>query len=214
VRQDRARQIPDTMDFPLASLVEPVSVCLEALAQARLKPGNSLLIVGDGPFGVLTARLAEAFDLSTVVIVGRHDFRLSFAGSALKLNSRNRADPVRDLRNTVGGAGYEVAILGAGTPQAFAECFACLKPRGRLVVFSAISGKTPVDLFALLVKELAIVGARNDQGLFDEAVRMLSNPALGISELITHRFSLAEFDQALHLASTGRDQVMKVTFVF
>ncbi len=61
---------PQTMDFPLASLAEPVSVCLEALAQARLKPGNSLLIIGDGPFGVLIARLAEAFDLGNVVIAG------------------------------------------------------------------------------------------------------------------------------------------------
>ena len=53
VRQDRARHIPDMVDFPLASLAEPVSVCLEALAQAKLSPGNSLLIIGDGPFGVL-----------------------------------------------------------------------------------------------------------------------------------------------------------------
>lgn len=214
VRQDRARRIPDTMDFPLASLAEPVSVCLEALAQARLKPGNSLLIIGDGPFGVLIARLAKTFNLSKVVIVGRHDFRMSFAGSAIKMDSKEMTDPIRDLKNVVGGAGYDAAILGVGTAQAFTECFQCLKPKGRLVVFSAIPGETPVDLFSLHVKELEILGACNDQGRLDEAVRMLSNPVLGISDLITHRFPLTEFQQALHLAETGRDTAMKVSFVF
>jgi L-iditol 2-dehydrogenase len=214
VRQDRARPIPDTVDFPLASLAEPVSVCLEALAQAKLRPGNSLLIMGDGPFGVLIARLTEALDLSKVVIAGRHDFRLSLAGSALKMNSQKMTDPVRELKDVVGGAGYDAAILAVGTAQAFTECFECLKPKGRLVVFSAIPGGTPVDLVWLHLKELEILGACNDQDRLDEAVRMLSSPALGISDLITHRFSLTEFEQALHLAQAGRDQAMKVSFVF
>ena len=214
VRQDRARHIPDTVDFPLASLAEPVSVCLEALAQAKLSPGNSLLIIGDGPFGVLLVRLAEAFNLSKVVIVGRHDFRMSFAGLALKMNSKKMTDPIQELKDVVGGAGYDAAILAVGTAQAFTECFKCLKPKGRLVVFSAIPGETPVDLFSLHIKELEILGACNDQDRLDEAVCMLSNPALGISELITHRLPFAEYQQALHLAETGRDTAMKVSLVF
>lgn len=214
VRQDRVRCIPDSVDFPLASLAEPVSVCLEALAQAKLIPGNSLLIIGDGPFGVLIARLAEAFNLSKVVIVGRHDFRMSFAGSALKMNSKRMKDPIEELKKTAGGAGYDAAILGVGTAQAFTECFKCLKPKGRLVVFSAIPGDTAVDLFSLHIKELEILGACNDQDRLDEAVRMLSNPALGISELITHRLPFVEYEQALQLAGTGRETAMKVSLVF
>ena len=206
VRQDRARQIPATMDFPLASLAEPVSVCLEALAQAKLRPGNTLLIVGDGPFGVLIARLAESYNLGKVVILGRHDFRMSFAGAAVKLNSKKLADPLLEVKQTVGGAGYDAAILGVGTAQAFKECFQCLKPKGRLVVFSGISGETPVDLFWLHIKELEILGACNDQDRLDEAVHMLANPDLGIADLITHRLPLAEYEQALDLAATGREK--------
>lgn len=214
VRQDRARQIPATMDFPLASLAEPVSVCLEALAQAKLQPGNSLLIIGDGPFGVLIARLAGAFNLANVVIVGRHEFRMSFAGSAQKLHSKKLTDPIQEMKNAVGGAGYDAAILAVGTAQAFTECFRCLKPKGRLVVFSGIADATPVDLFWLHIKELEILGACNDQDRLDEAVRMLADPALAIGELITHRLPLTEYEQALNLAATGRESAMKVTFVF
>ena len=211
VRQDRARRIPDTMDFSLASLAEPVSVCLEALAQAKLIAGDSLLIIGDGPFGVLMARLAETFNLSQIVISGWHDFRLSFAGSAQKVNSSQLADPVSDLKQIQGGAGYDAVILAVGTAQAFTHCFQCLKPKGRLVVFSAIPGETSVDLMSLHIKELEIIGACNDQDRFDEAVEMLSNEALDIADLITHQFPLTDFAHALHLAETAHDQVMKIS---
>ncbi len=80
-------------------------------------------------------------------------------------------------------AAIDAAILAVGTAQAFTECFECLKPKGRLVVFSGIPGETPVDLFWLHIKELEIVGACNDQDRLDEAVRMLSNSALGIGRL-------------------------------
>jgi len=214
VRQDRARHIPDNMDFPVAALAEPVSVCLEALAQAKLKPGNSLLIVGDGPFGVLMARLAETLNLSHVVIAGWEDFRMAFAGSARKVNSRNLADLTHELVNIVGGAGYDAAILAVGSPQAFAQCYQCLKPKGRLVVFSALPGETPVDLFSLHIKELEIIGACNDQDRFDEAVRCLSNPQLRVSDLITHQFPLTEFQQALNIAENGHDRALKVALTF
>lgn len=217
VRQDRARCIPLTMDFALASLAEPVSVCLEALAQAKLEAGDNLLIIGDGPFGVLIARLAEAFDLSKVVIMGRHDFRMSFAPAAVKVNSKTLADqidPVTAVRAAIGGGGYDAAILGVGTGQAFGQCFRSLKPKGRLVVFSGIPGETPVDLFWLHIKELEIIGACNDDNRLDEAVQMLSKSALGLAQLITHRLPISAYREALHLAATGRESAMKVSLVF
>ena len=214
VRQDRARKIPDTVDFPLASLAEPVSVCLEALAQARLTKGGSLLIVGDGPFGVLIARLASTLDLAKIVIAGRHTFRLSFAGQAVQINTRSVADPLRAMQEAAPSLGYDAAILAVGTSQAFSECLQCLKPKGRLVVFSAIPEATPVDLFSVHVRELEIIGACNDQERFDAAVQMLADPRLSLASLITHRLPLHAFRQALRLAESGREEAMKVTLVF
>lgn len=214
VRQDRALRIPDGVDFALASLAEPVSVCLEALAQARLRPGSSLVIIGDGPFGVLISRLAEAMHLSKIVLVGRLDFRLSFAGGAIRLNNEGHPDPVRAILDLNAGDGYDAAILAVSSAEAFSECLQSIKPKGRVVVFSALPGQTPVDLFTLHLKEFEIVGACNEQDRFAEAVAMIGNPALGIASLITHRFSLEEYQQAFHLAEFGRDQAMKVTFLF
>jgi threonine dehydrogenase-like Zn-dependent dehydrogenase len=214
VRQDRAVLLPESVSFALASLAEPVSVCLEALAQANLRPGANLLIVGDGPFGVLISRLAEALPLAKTVLAGRMAFRLSFAGKAITLNTEGQPDPARAILNINHDAGYDAAILAVSSAEAFATCLQCIRPKGRVVVFSALPGQTPVDLFTLHLKEMEIVGACNEQDRFGEAVKMLAEPALGIERLITHRFALEDFRQALQLAEFGREQAMKVTFTF
>jgi threonine dehydrogenase-like Zn-dependent dehydrogenase len=229
VRQDRARLIPASVDFALATLAEPVSVCLEALAQARLAPGQRLLVVGDGPFGVLIARLAKQIDLSARVIAGFSDFRLSYARGAAVVNTAQSPDPVRAMLAACDGAGYDDAgyddagyddagydavIIAAGSPRAFADGLKCLKPKGRLVVFASIHGETPVDLFEVQFKELEIIGSCNDQERFDEAVSTLSDPDLALSELVTHRLPLEAFAQGLHLAEFGLDEALKVSLVF
>jgi threonine dehydrogenase-like Zn-dependent dehydrogenase len=214
VRQDRARHIPEQIDFASASLAEPISVCLEALAQARLNARSSLLIAGDGPFGIIIARLAQRLNTEKVVIAGLQDFRLSFAGKTNKINIRNAPDPARILKDYVGELGYDAAILAVSSREAFATCLQCLKPKGRLVVFSALDGHTPVNLLSVHLKELEIIGSCNDENRFDEAVTLLSEPALGVSDLITHRLVLDDYRQALHMAEHNHDQAMKVTFVF
>ncbi len=214
VREDRARHIPDEVEFPVAALAEPISVCLEALAQARLSPGSSLLIIGDGPFGLMMTRLAQQMDLSRLVLVGMLDFRLSYARGAITLNVSGMDERAGAMRELSGGEGYDAVLLAVGSRQAVRDGMAVLQPKGRLVVFSAIPGETPVDLFHLHVKELEMVGACNAQDRLDESVQRLSDPSLGLAELVTHRFPLEAYRQAFDLAEFGKEKALKVAFVF
>ncbi len=214
VRADRARVVPDGVAFPTAALAEPVSVCLEALSQARLAERGKLLVIGDGPFGVMIARLAQALPLEKVVIAGHHDFRLRFARGAQAVNTERTGDLTAELLAPTGGRGYDAAILAVGSARAVQEGLALLRAKGRLVVFSAVRPECPVDLFSLHVKELEIVGSCNDDDRLDEAVRMLSDSALGLDDLVTHRFRLGEFRRAFECAEKGREEAMKVAFVF
>ena len=216
VSEDRARKVPADMPFHQAALAEPVCVCLEALAQARLKKGSSLLIFGDGPFGALTAILAQALPGVRVVIVGHHDFRLAFAKGAVAVNSRKTPDLPGELRKASGsdGGDFDAAILCVGRADAVQLGLEMLKPKGRLVVFSAIAGLTPVDLFRVHVRELEIVGACNDDNRFDEAVMRLADPALDLGRLVTHRFPIEEYRRAFEVAAGGHENAMKVAIEF
>ncbi len=215
VRQDRARRIGAGVDFAVAALAEPVCVCLEALERAQVGPQSRLLILGDGPFGILIARLARQRGVSRVVVAGRHDFRLGFAGDAVKVNAKKQADVTAALRGAAGDGGqYDAAILAVGSAEAVSQGVELLGPRGRFVVFSALPGLTPVDLLRVHVKELQIVGACNDREMFDEAVRLLGDPQLDLGGLVTHRFGLGQYEQAFALVGKGREEAIKVAFEF
>jgi threonine dehydrogenase-like Zn-dependent dehydrogenase len=191
-----------------------VSVCLEALAQAKLQPGQRLLILGDGPFGILVARLAQSLHLAANVIAGHHDFRLGFAEPATRLNLKQCNAPAEDLRRASGADGYDAVILGVGRPQAVALGLSLLKAKGRFVVFSAITGPTPVDLFAVHCRELVIVGACNDQNRLDDAVTRLADPTLDLARIVTHRFPLSRYREAFALAEKSHSAAMKVALEF
>ena len=214
VRQDRVRPIPDTVSFPVAALTEPVCVCLEAMVQAKLLPGSSLLILGDGPFGILMCRLAGQFSLRRVVLAGQINYRLEFAHAAVRVNTHDTPHPVKSLMDANRGAGYDAAILAVGSRYALTDGIKCLKPRGRMVIFSALPGETPVDLFNVHLKELEIVGACSDLDMLDQAVHLLNDPSLALHELITHQFSIEAYRQAFYLAEKGKDRALKVALVF
>ena len=209
-RSDRVRVVGDTGPVRTC-LAEPLSVCLEALAQARLAPGSSLLILGDGPFGVMMARLAQGLSLRRTVLAGWDDFRLTFAHEAVTLNTKGNEDPVDALLSANGGLAYDAAIAAVGSSEAVDTGLRCLKPKGRLVLFSAFSGNVSVDLNLAHRKELELLGACNDQNRFDEAVELL--PDASWSELVTHSFAFGDYAEAFELVR-GKENCLKVALVF
>lgn len=214
IRADRARRAPPGLDPAAAALLEPVAVCLEAVERGRIRPGETVLIVGDGPFGIIMARLALPRAPRRIILAGRHDFRLSQVPEAVTLNEKRTPDVGQAIQELTAGAGVDVAILAVGSQSALEVCVASLRARGRLVVFSAINGPASVDLFRVHVKELEILGACNDQDLIDAALERLTDPALRLGSLVTHRVPFAGWPRAFALARGGKDEALKVALVF
>ena len=214
VRQDRARVLPPDASFQVACLTEPLCVCLQALHQAQVAADDPLLILGDGPFGVIIARLAVAYGRKYTVIAGHHDLRLSFAKGAVGVNTTQLADSAERLRECTSGQGYGAVILAVGSAEAVRMGLALLRPKGRLVLFSAVPSPAPIDLVAVHIRELEIVGACNDEDRLDEAVGLLTDSKLAPAELVTHEFAVEAYREAFELASGGHADAMKVALTF
>jgi threonine dehydrogenase-like Zn-dependent dehydrogenase len=210
LRGDRLRPVPDGLDMAVAALLEPVCVCIESLRRSRLRAGETLLIVGDGPFGIITARLALRCRPRKVVLMGRHDFRLRHVPEAVPIREQQVADPLAAVLREADGSGVDAAILCVSSQNAMDLCVASVRARGRVVVFSAISGRTAVDLFRVHIKELDILGACNDEDQLDAAMEHLADPELGLGALVTHRVPFGDWEQAMELASGGKDEALKV----
>jgi threonine dehydrogenase-like Zn-dependent dehydrogenase len=214
IRADRARKVPPELARSTGSLLEPVAVCLEALERGSIHEGDSLLIVGDGPFGLIMARLAGDYHPARVIVVGRHDFRLRQLEGAFVINERDTRDVAGAVRSANSEEGVDVAILAVGNPAALDLCLTSVRARGRIVVFSAVPGAVPVDLFRLHTAELELRGACNDRDLIDSAHDRLVDRGLNLDSLITHRIPFVDWARAFELARHGKDSAIKVALTF
>ncbi|MCL4177425.1 MAG: alcohol dehydrogenase catalytic domain-containing protein [Verrucomicrobia bacterium] len=214
IRADRARRLPPEVDFRFASLLEPVAVCLEAIRRGRLAVGETVLVIGDGPFGILIARLALQSEPQRVIVVGRHQFRLRHVTRGVVIHEKQTADVRAAIRETNEGQGVDVVILATGSPGAFELALGSVRARGRVVLFSAVHSQPKVDWFRLHTQELDILGACNDQDLIDPALACLADPELHLDSLVTQHLPFAEWRRGFELARFGKDEALKVALEF
>jgi 2-desacetyl-2-hydroxyethyl bacteriochlorophyllide A dehydrogenase len=200
-RADRVRQLPESISFSLGALLEPVANCLQAIARAGDIKGKAVLVVGDGPFGNIIARLAINAGAAQVMVAGREPFRLGMI-------------PGAEIVNNVPERSADVAILAVSAPDAVATCMTSLRKRGRMVVFSLLEEPVPINLFDLHIAELEIVGCCNDENRIDESLQCLANPALNLSEIITHQIPIENWEEAFYLARDRHDKALKVALKF
>lgn len=200
-RADRVIVLPENISNATAALLEPVAVCLQAVARAGDVKGRTVLVTGDGPFGNIIARLAKRAGAARVIVTGKVPFRLqSIPDVEIPVT-----DPVRCV---------DVAILAVSSQEALATCMKALRPRGRLVVFSALKEQVTLDLFTLHLAELEIVGACNDEDRMQEALECLSDKTLKLEEIITHQVPFENWEEAFTLARDRHDKTLKVAITF
>ncbi len=200
-RADRVRKISGDISFATGALLEPVAVCLEAVCRAGDISGKNVLVVGDGPFGNMIARLAQKRGADRVMVYGRTPFRLGMI-------------PGAEILNAVPERSVDVAILAVGNAEAAESCIKALRPRGRMVVFSASHQPVLVDLFKVHVLELEIAGACNDEDKIEEALRCLGDRSLALENIVTHRVRFDNWKEAFDLARNRHDRALKVALVF
>ena len=200
-RADRLRVLPETMPFALGTLLEPVANCLQAIARAGDLRNRVVLVVGDGPFGNIIARLAQRAGAARVLVLGKEPFRLGMI-------------PGAEILNEAPQGLADVAILAVSANEALDTCMRALRKRGRLIVFSLLMDPVPVNLFSVHVSELEILGCCNDEDKMDEALTCLKDPALGLEALVTHRIPFENWEEAIDLAANRHDKALKVAMTF
>ena len=213
IRQDKVRMKPAAMSFAVATLMEPVCDCIEALERANVKENSNMLIVGDGPFGILTALIAKIYKPARIILSGRHEYRLSFARGALAINERLVPDAADAILAAAGGEGIDSAIVCVASAEAANTAIRVLRSRGTLALFAALSGMTPIDLFKVHIKELSICGSCNDMDYLDKAMQLLSDPSLDLGGVITHQFPFDKWRDAFEQAENGKETGLKATML-
>ena len=194
-------KIPDEMSYEVATLGEPVSCCLHGMVKAGVKPGDTAVVIGDGPIGLIHLQLAKASGASRVAVTGHHDERLGLAkqlGADLALNSK-KEDPVKGISDFTSGEGADRVVVAVGSIRGIEEGIKMVRDGGSIVVFGqyaepSVLIKLDPDLFNF--SEITVTGSV-DATLeeFYRSVAMLQT--LGVEPLITHKFPFESIMEAI-----------------
>jgi len=216
-----ARQVhvlPTDASFQEAALLEPAAVVAQGFLQVKPRAAETIVVIGDGTIGLLAVQIANLFSPAALFLVGSHDERLAVGqqlGATHTINSR-RDDPVQLLHDVTGGRGADLVFEG-GSRAAGVELAIRLAKRGGTIVLEGIAGSgaqlsLESDIFVL--KHLTLQGIFGaSSAAWTYAVQLFNSDYLHLAQLISHRFALPDYLEALETVMSRHKGVLKVLLV-
>lgn len=206
-------RIPDTVSYEQASFIEPVNTCLKAIELLTLRPDETVLVVGQGPIGIILAVLAKRTG-ATVVTSDLYPQRLTMSTTfGLQHNvDASSDDPVQCVRQLTEGRGADAVLLAVAGNSLVRPAIDAARPGGRVMLFAQTQhSEVSIDPAAVCVDEKTLLGSYSASvDLQEENVRLVFSGEVDFARLITHRFALAEAVEALHLAAHPGPDSLKV----
>jgi L-iditol 2-dehydrogenase len=206
-------RIPDGVSYEQACFVEPVNTCIKGIETLRPEPGETVLVIGQGPIGLILAILAKRAG-ARVITSDLYAPRLTIAKSfGLNLTiDASKADAGETTRGLTEGRGADAVILAVGGSGLIRPAMDAVRPGGRVLLFAQTArGEATIDPAAVCVDEKALVGSYSASvDLQEESVQFVMNHEVGLERLISHRFPLERSVEALELAAHPRPDSMKI----
>jgi threonine dehydrogenase-like Zn-dependent dehydrogenase len=201
--------IPDGMPMYLAALSEPIGVGMNAVNRANVTPADKVAVFGAGPIGLSAIATLRDRGVSDVIAIDLSARRLELAkvlGARATINA-SESDPWVELRRLQGEApmmglpmaGTDAYIEASGSGKIIADVLQNAKAESRLTVVALHEQSVNVSFLWVMMKQLTIRGAMEYPADFGDAVGLLGR--WDLSPMITHRFPLERFTEALEIAS-------------
>jgi 2-desacetyl-2-hydroxyethyl bacteriochlorophyllide A dehydrogenase len=179
-------RLAPSVELKIAALTEPLAVACHDVRRAELRPGETAVVIGGGPIGLLVALVARRTG-AHVVVSEVNPSRLALAsGLGVEVVDPSAVDVAEHVASRTEGAGADVVFEVSGSATGALEMtrLACL--RGRIVLVAIFPEPRPVSLFDFFWKELQLRGARvYEPEDYERAISLLEESSLPLERLIT-----------------------------
>jgi L-iditol 2-dehydrogenase len=209
-------KIPDGIPFAQAVFVEPLNTCLKGVCSLNLSTDETVLVIGQGPIGIMLASLARRAAgqvLTADLYPERHAVAANF-GLDSPIDA-SREDVVRVVRAASEGRGADAVILATAGNALIRTAMDAARPGGRVLLFAQTQhGEAIIDPAAVCVDEKTLLGSYSASvDIQEEALRLVFEgygQGYNLTRLISHRFPLEEACAAIAVASEPRPTSMKI----
>ena len=190
--QEMLHRLPKAIDYKKGALVEPLSIALHGFNRIDFKRGNSVLILGTGPIGVLSLYFAKLLGASAIYASEIRPARLEMArraGATAAIDPSKESLPLRIERLT-SGVGVDVVVECTGAPGPSSEAFQIVKRGGTILVLGISEDPVEVDFMRGVLNELNVIFSYLGYAEFPEAIRLIAEDMIDPTPLVTRVISL------------------------
>ena len=197
--------LPEGLPLPIAALAEPVGCCVQGVEDCGVMAGDAVLVIGDGPMGLLCAAVARAYGAGLVIVAGLTPHRLAvaqerYAGAVIHVGEQDLHERVMTL---TGGRGADVVIVAVSGAEAVEAGLGALRRGGTLNIFAGVPQGTtiPLDLRQVHYGQIRITGSFG-VGPYHvaQALRLLASRQVDFAPIVTATFPFEEAPQAVAYA--------------
>lgn len=215
VKQGLVR-VPDTVPFEQAIWIEPVNTCFKAIRNLNLASDETVLVIGQGPIGILLASLARrtgATVLTSDLYPSRHTIAAQFdLHHSIHAGEEN---VIAAAKKQTEGRGADVVIVAVGGNTLIRTAMDAARPGGRILLFAATQrSETVIDPAAVCMDEKTLLGSYSSSvEVQAEAAQLVLNGyhnGYDLTRLISHRFPLEQAAEAIVFASEPKADSMKI----
>ncbi len=207
-------KIPDDVSFERATFVEPVNTCMKGLQKCAVGPRESVLVMGQGPIGLIFTALLRRQGVANLFVTDRLSSRLE---KAARLGASETLDASGDVAKTVNsateGRGADVVIVAASAPGIVEQAVELSRRGARVMLFAQTSTKEKFTLNGKVIcaEDRTVFGSYSASvDLQAESARVVWDKSFPVEELISHHLTLDEFGRGMDLARNPQNGSLKL----
>lgn len=216
VQQGNVFCIPDHVSFTEGALIEPMACVFNAYEKARTGPGDTVLIIGAGPIGMMHGKMSRLAGAGKVLI---HDLNVE------RLQMAQRIDPTfipvcgdlrAELMQLTGGAGADVIITACPVPEVQTVALELAAVNGRVIFFGGLPkdrAMVPLDTNLIHYRQLMVTGTtRQSLRQFQAVLALVSDRVLRLEDLVTSTHPIERAEEAILSMATARGLKSRLEF--
>ena len=207
-------RIPDGISFERATLVEPLNTCLKAVVQCDPQPGDFVVVLGQGPIGLMFTMLVKRTRarLAATDTIGSRLELAARCGAEFAWNAQ-ATDVPAEVKRLTDGRGADLVIVAASAPGIVNQAIACSRPGSRILLFAQTSATEKIEASGadLCVGERTLFGCYSASiDLQAESARLVFSGEIPLEELISHRLPLVKIRSGIDLALHPGPKSLKI----